>query len=113
MSVLGDDGVLIWRIRRAGLGKVKAAALAAGRKPGMVDRDLAILRAVANGTPATAAERCRVTRCVVWKTLRKYGGYALKILNGSGNGPEEVSDAELHARADGRVPAAVREAPLQ
>lgn len=92
MSVLGDDGVLIWRIRRAGLGKVKAAALAAGRKPEMVDRDLAILRAAANGTPATAAERCRVTRCVVWKTLRKYGGFALEILNGS----EEVKDAELH-----------------
>lgn len=27
MSVLGNDGVLIGRIRRAGLGKVKAAEL--------------------------------------------------------------------------------------
>lgn len=97
MSVLGDDGVLIWRIRRAGLSKVKAAALAAGRKPKMVDRDLAILRAAANGTPATAAERCRMTRCVVWKTLRKYGGYALEILNRPENGRSEVENGKLHA----------------
>ena len=90
MSIVGKDGVQIGRIRRAGLGKVKAAALAAGQKPEQVARDIGILRAVANGTPATAAERCRVTRCVVWKTLRKYGGFALEILRS-----EEVKDAEL------------------
>jgi hypothetical protein len=93
MSIVGKDGVQIGRIRRAGLGKVKAAALAAGRKPETVDRDLAILRAVANGTPATAAERCRVPHKSVWRVLRRYEGFALEILNGS----EEVSDAKFYA----------------
>ena len=92
MSVVGKDGVQIGRIRRAGLGNVKAAALGAGQDPARVARDIGILRAVANGTPASAAERCRVSHKSVWRVLRRYEGYALEILNGS----EEVRDAELH-----------------
>ena len=84
MSIVGKDGIQIGRIRRAGLGNVKAAALAAGQDPARVARDIGILRAVANGTPATAAERCRVTPKTVWCVLRKYEGFANAILAESG-----------------------------
>lgn len=84
MSVVGKDGVQIGRIRRAGLGNVKAAALAAGQDPARVARDIGILRAVANGTPASAAARYRVTPKTVWRVLQKYEGFANAILAESG-----------------------------
>ena len=74
------DPIHINRIRRAGLGRVRERALASGVTPERLERDVAILRVVANGTPAQAAERFGVHRFTVDKVVKKYGAFALEIL---------------------------------
>ena len=81
MPVIGKDAVQIGRIRRAGLGRVREAALRDGLKPERVQRDFAVLKAVANGGTAAAADKFRVTRKPVWYALKKYEGYANTILD--------------------------------
>lgn len=81
MPIVGRDGIQIDRIRRAGLGRVRAAALRDGLDPERVTRDFAILRAVANGGISTAAAKCRISRETVLHALRRYEKYAQQILD--------------------------------
>lgn len=81
MPMLGKDAIQINRIRRAGLGRVRGAALRDGLTPERVQRDFGILRAVANGGSAAAVHKLGVTRKAVWYALRKYEGYANRILD--------------------------------
>lgn len=74
------DPIHINRIRRAGLARVREKALAAGVRPERLERDVAILRAVANGTPAQASAKLGIHRTTVSKTVEKYGAFALEIL---------------------------------
>ena len=60
MAYPGKDGLLIRRIQRAGLGKV---------------------RAVANSSPASAAQKCGIGRGAVWYRLTKYARIAESILD--------------------------------
>lgn len=81
MPVMGKEGVQIYRIRCAGLNRVRNTALRDGLKPERVKRDFDILRAVANGGVPSAAEKFRITRKTVWYALKKYEGYAITILD--------------------------------
>lgn len=80
MPYLGKDAIQINRIRMAGLGKVRAAALQDGLTEERVARDVAILRAVANGNPSSAAAKCCVAKKTIWRVLRRYENYANQIM---------------------------------
>lgn len=73
-------GVIITRINRAGIGRCLAAGKAAGRTPDTVARDSLILRAVANGSIASAAQRLRLSTKTVSDTLKRYDQIAQDIL---------------------------------
>ena len=79
MSLVGKEGVQIGRIRRAGLSRVRAEAARKGLTPERISRDMAILRAVANGSIATAAEKCGVTQSAVRYALKLYEGFSKEI----------------------------------
>lgn len=82
MPLVSQCGVQIGRIRRAGLGRVRSAALADGRTPEQVARDVEILRAVANGSIASAAKRLRISTKSVTAVLARYEKIANGILDG-------------------------------
>lgn len=81
MSIVGKEGVQIGRIRRAGLSRVREAAKRRGLSPERINQDMEILRAVANGSVATAAEKCRVTKSAVRYRLKLYEEIAGAILD--------------------------------
>ena len=81
MAYPGKDCYLIRRIQRAGLGKVRAAALRNGVRPEQWDEDVRVLRAVANSSPASAAQKCGIGRGAVWYRLTKYARIAESILD--------------------------------
>ena len=81
MAYPGKDGLLIRRIQRAGLGKVRAAALRQGTRPEQWHEDVKVLRAVANSSPASAAQKCGIGRGAVWYRLTKYARIAESILD--------------------------------
>ena len=80
MALERTDPIAINRIRRAGLVNVRNAALASGLLPQRVARDIAILKAVANSSRTQAAEKLQVSRSCVDYAIKKYEGFALKIL---------------------------------
>lgn len=81
MAYPGKDAYLIRRIQRAGLGKVRAAAMQQGTRPEQWAEDVKILRAVANSSPASAAQKCGIGRGAVWYRLTKYARIAETILD--------------------------------
>ena len=81
MAYPGKDGYLIRRIQRAGLGEVRAAALRQGTRPEQWSEDVKVLRAVANSSPASAAQKCGIGRGAVWYRLTKYARIAESILD--------------------------------
>ena len=81
MSIVGKEGVQIGRIRRAGLSRVREAAKRKGRSAEQISQDMDILRAVASGSVATAAEKCRVTKSAVRYRLKLYEAIAGAILD--------------------------------
>lgn len=83
MPVVSQCGVRIGRIRKAGLRWCIAAAREAGRKPETIARDIQILRAVANGSIATAAQRLVTSTKSVTNVLERYEKIANGILEGN------------------------------
>lgn len=75
-------GVIITRIQKAGIGRCIAIAREAGRKPETISRDAQILRAVANGSIASAAQRLQLSTKTVWAVLKRYERIANGILGG-------------------------------
>lgn len=73
--------VLIGRIRRAGLGQVKAAARKDGRSAAQISRDVSILRAAALGGIERARLEHHCARGTVEALLERYGAYAQAILD--------------------------------
>lgn len=89
--MLGDMAARrLWQVRKAGLGRVKARAAKAGIAT--VERDMTILRKVANGSVPEAAARLGVSITTVRRIVRQYGEIAEGIL---------IEDARRN-RNDGR-----------
>ena len=65
-------------IRKAGVGRVKKTAARLGVKT--VERDIKILRDVANGSVPQAAEKSGVSEALVIRVLRRYADIASAIL---------------------------------
>ena len=77
--MLGDMAARrLWQVRKAGLGRVKARAAKAGIAT--VDRDMTILRKVANGSVPEAAATVGVSITTVRRIVRQYGEIAEGIL---------------------------------
>ena len=65
-------------IRKAGVGRVKKTALRLGVKT--VERDMKILRDIANGSVPQAAERSRVSEALARRVLARYAEIAESVI---------------------------------